>query len=334
MPTPKKASPEEEEQGFVEDEEEEVVSVRRKKNPPKRSISLGVPEGLGKYLVMVVLAFMVSMAVVNFNGVTKEVFDTNLTNIAETIETIKADVVSAKDVASKAGAGVSEKITADVAGATKGLADRVGAVEQQANTAVDKADSANTRVGTAESNISDLKSDYSAVTAELASIKDSLKAVELKASGLTTRIEALEETPSEPSGGGGGETIPNVDITAKVTDEGILNTSDNSTTGTIKLTLTNNGTKDIEDIVLYVYIFLDDCYLTNQTISASYGSWSVRERQREEIQIKGRISRLSEGENRRIYIDVTSFANDYWFGRTTYLDTSSNDVEVVDWNYE
>jgi HAMP domain-containing protein len=146
---------------------------------------------------------------------------------------------------------------------------------------------------------------------------------------LITRIQALETLPINTSGGG-VSAIPNVNMSVTVVDEGSLQT-DSSTLGEIKLTMVNSGTRDITDIVVRMYVYFDNNGSANQTVSATYGTWTPRIRQIPEIEIRGRLARLNAGETKRVYIDIKSWAS--IVGDVTILDTSASDLEVVDWNY-
>lgn len=233
------------------------------------------------------------------------------------------------------------KVTALTAEITKAQA----VATQATNAAGQAANAANQAASTIQSSLSGVvKSDQlasvnnnvSALNSQLAAKATQVDVTSLKAlvTDLQTRLLAAEAklTPSTTSTGG-SSSIPGVTIVVDVKDEGTLQ-SDNSTRGEIKVTFTNSGTKDIEDLVVSLLAYTDDCSLANQTLTTSgYGAWSVRTRQIDEIEIRGRLAKLESGEIRKIYLYIKSFANDYKLGNTTYLDTSSSEIDVISWDY-
>lgn len=210
----------------------------------------------------------------------------------------------------------------------------LGNVNNQVNNVQNTVNSLKTQVSNQNSKIDNAVKGIASLNSKVDSLTKANTAQNTKITALEAKVKALEATDGSSSGSTVKSTIPNVTISAKVTEEGVL-TSGNLTAGEIKLTLVNSGKRDIEDVVLYVYVYFDNCSYTTQKItSSSYGSWSIRERERDYVELKGRLSRLVEGESRRIYIGLTSKASRYYEGEVTYLDVSSSDVEVVDWNYE
>lgn len=249
------------------------------------------------------------------------------------INSVTAGLVTKEDIDAKY-ATVAGQISQSLDSIPSVITAQVNTVVGSINTQVNNVANA---VSTQTARIDGVVSSISSLTTKVDELNPKIIALQSQLASAEARIKVLETSPpsSSPSSSGGGDSIPNVSIDVKVTDEGTLQTSDNSTSSEIKLTFANNGIRDVEDVVVYLYAIFDDCQLSNQTIvSASYGSWTIRERQRDEIQIKGRIPRLSDGETRRIYIVLKSYANDYWVGnRVTYLDVSDRDLDIVDWNY-
>ncbi len=200
-------------------------------------------------------------------------------------------------------------------------------------------DSLNNQISSVKSNVSALDGRVSAAVSDEANLTKQVgelitKNTELEASNktLSDRITVLEgKLTSSTSTSGGEEVISGLTIKAEVKDEGTLQ-SNNSTLGEIKLTLSNNSGRDIEDLIVSDFVYFDTPTIANQSISVSgYGTWTIRTRTTDEMEIRGRLAKLANGEIRKVYIYVTSWG--YIVGETTYLDTSSKDMTVVSWDY-
>ena len=315
--------------GMVEDEFEEQPSLTPPVRVPKGGkVDLGSMKGtilVSAVVTIVILTFMTIAGGVGL--VTKKDFTANIQEFVTTVETAKSELEVAKTDAENAIKGipaiVSSQVVTQVAGQLNTLSTTVGAASGKVDTMTTTVQNLNTTVTQANARIATL-------TEEIASLKANDTDYEHRL------LELESPTNDSSSTGGDGSDIPNVAIDVKVTDEGtfhaIYGESFNITESEFKMTFVNNGLKDIEDIVLYVYIIFDNSEgATQGIISSSYGSWSIRERQREEVQLKGRLSRLEAGESRRIYITMVSSGND---NGTTYIDVGDSDVEIIDWNYE
>lgn len=267
--------------------------------------------GTGRIVLLSALVTIVLLVLMSVSGgvvfVTKKDFTANMAGLLATMEQAKADLTKSQSAVTSAiqsvPATVANQVSASIAQATSQW---------------------NSQLSTVNASVQNNTAALNSAKAEIATLKEKVSALEIQVADLKAKLAA----PS--SSGGGGTTIPGVTISATVTEEGVLQ-ADGTTVGEIKLALANAGTTDIVDVVLSIYVYFDGCADANQIISAaSYGSWSIRESSRSEIQLKGRLARLTVGQSRRVYIDIVSVGVD---NKVTYLDTSTSDVEVVDWNY-
>lgn len=276
----------------------------------------------GQAIVSAIVTIVILM-LMSFAGgamfVTKSDFTSNWETMTVALEEAQKDLETAKTSVDTAVQGIPAVLTSQI------------------NTAVTQSTSQwSSQLAYVQDGIQQLNTAYNNNANSIATLQGKITTLEGKITTLETQIEELEEDYIAPSEAEGGDEIPGVDIDVKITDEGTFystyGASSNITISEFKLTLDNTGVHDIEDVVLYVYLWFDNCSTANQgIISSSYGSWSVRERQRDEVQIKGRLSRLIAGESRRVYIVMASAGTN---NDVTYMDVSSNDVDVVDWNYE
>lgn len=300
--------------------------------PRKPKIDRQVLIAIGILAVCVVALFMW----VNNSMVSKKDFSTNVDNILADMGTMQTSLNTFQDSVKTIGnlntqvSQVADKVntlTNEIASVKSGL-------DKYAKT--DSLSQTNTNLTNIQNNLNTLQSQVNNLKqVDTSSLSASIETLKTQVTTLETKVNELSISGSGSSSGDTSVSIPNFSVDVRVVDEGTLQSSDNSTIGQIKITLTNSGSRDIEDLVVYLFVCFDDCYLANQSVSAREGTWSVRERQRDEIQLKGRISRINDGETHRIYLDIKSFANDYWEGgRVTYLDVSTSDLEIVDWNYE
>ena len=347
-----------------EDWRKEWEEEQRRNQPPlrlERKARNGGGQGfdMGNPLVkMVMVAVVVTLVIVMGMGamgggafVTKSDFTKNIAGMVTTVETASADLVKTKtDIKAEvqtAVAGVPTTINnamattvtalnAQIADMSNRVNNFSGTIQSNTNEIiklVSKTDTANSNIATLNTQINALTTANTALSTKVTSLEAKVTALQTLATAYDVRIKALEATATPTTPTTVSSTIPNVTMTASVIDDGMLQ-SNNSTVGQIKFTMVNNGTKDISDITFYLYVFVENCGDIDATsIFATYGSWYVRDAYGDELQLKGSISRLDAGDTRRIYIDVTSYAYLYEQGRTTYLDTSSSDIDVVDWNY-
>ncbi len=302
--------------------------------------------GVGKIFVVslvvslvVVFVLMMMMNVGKF--VTKPEFDKNWGGMVASIDQAKATITQSRDTLDRAVANIPTTINTAMGATTNQLNQQITNVSNQVNNINSTLQGYTSKISDLTSKVDTANSNVNAANQKIADIKTSTDKSSVSIETLNTKVVALEarikafETPTPSTSGGSSVSIPGVTISVSVTDEGTLQASDNSTLGEIKLTLTNSGTKDIEDITVSLFVYFDDCGYSNQTItSASYGSWSIRERQVDEIELRGRLTSLNAGYSRRIYIDIKSYSNSYQLGnRITYMDTSTSDLEIIDWNY-
>ncbi len=299
--------------------------------PPKRSVSLPII-----IIVSAILGAVLSFMLINVYFMPKLVqkanYDTDITNIVGDIGKMQTAITGKADSSIMAN---FNSLNTQVAQ----LNDKVDVINQTVTT-IPNGYASKTELSNAQASISDIKATITSIQTTINSMSPSVVAdLQAKLTALDVRVTTAEATiktlqTSTPSSSSGTPVIPNVTMTVSVPDEGTLQTSDNSTIGQLKITLVNSGTKDISDITLSLLVYFDDSANSNQSIvTSSYGTWSIRNRQVDEIELRGRLSTLNAGQTRRIYIDIKSYATNYQFGnRVTYLNTD-NDITVMDWNY-
>lgn len=225
-------------------------------------------------------------------------------------------------------------------------------VSNQANDAVNKVNGIQNTVNSITGNvqgqdgkISEMASKVNGFSSSLQELTNSDSQLSNSLNDLKTRLASAEATIKElttqptqtPSSGTNLSTIPNVTIDVNVIDEGILYTA-NATRSEVKITMVNKGTKDVDDIMLELSLFIEDAADESpqfpRTVSSNYGSWSVRSSDRYEMILRGRNMRLNSGETRRIYVDLKTWgtlSNLNGDRLTTY--TEFDGLEVMDWNY-
>ncbi len=270
--------------------------------------------GIIVYVAMIVLTLL-GVFYSSSNSISKDDF-------VKSMASMDTKVNGVLDTATKQGASmttainnlpstITNQVTTAVNNAMGQVTSRLSAIEGKANT-IDS----NLVKGLADANT------------KIDALKTQLTADE-------ARIKAMEDKLAPSTTDGSVTTIPNMTISASVLDEGTIQVSDNSTIGEIKISLVNSGTADIVDISLSTYIYFDNCGYSDQSItSASYGSWSIRNRATDEIEIRGKISRVEAGKSRKIYLDLRSKAYSYQAGNATTLDTSTSDIDIIDWDTE
>jgi hypothetical protein len=334
-------------------EEELEEEARRSRRIPLSTGSSGYrrpnnggssnPFNMQFIMIMAVVALAISYLMIGFIGVSKNDFTTNFQSVATSISGVQASVKADSD---KIGA---------IQSTVNGHTTQITTISTKADNAVNTANNAASKsdINGLQTKIDNMQA---SVTASNTKVTDTANSLNIKMDGLAknesdlsikittlqtdlaaaiARIAKLETVPTTPTPTTPAKVvIPNTSIAVSVTDEGTLQ-SDNSTVGELKLTLSNEGTKDIVDVVLDLFVYFDDGGNSAQSIvSSTYGTWSIRERNSEEIQLRGRLSRLTAGQTKRIYINIKSYANQYELGnRTTYMEASASDIDIIDWNY-
>lgn len=278
---------------------------------------------LGKQIIVSgIVALAVLFGLGNLGGgsfVTKQAFETNIKNITSTLTTATADITKQQADAKKIIDGIPAQVSDASAKASAQLATQVNGYSSQISTA-------STNAQNAVSKVDGLTAKVDSLTTQLAELKNTNAAYE-------ARIKALE-TPSTSGTTSVGSLPAGMSINAQVIDEGTLVNAptDNRTQGEIKVTMVNNGTKDLEDVVISLYVYVDNASSAPITLTASgYGTWNIRTRQSDEIEIRGRLTRLIKGETRKIYLSV--FSQAIVPGEATYIDVSNSDVELISWDY-
>jgi chaperonin cofactor prefoldin len=311
--------------------------VQERPKPPEREAfkdespsGFKMPSGAMLYVIVLGIIFGVSYLVNMMFGVQKSGWDAKVAGINSTISTMQAEVKSAKDSIATAVNNMPSTIETKVTSALSSYSQRITTLENNVQSAKGQAESVANRLNQEIPPLKEATNDLtSTVNKNKEAVDAKITALETQIVSLNNRIAALET----PATSGGDTSIPNFSIEVKVTDDGTIRPSDNATLGEIKLVLTNSGTKDITDLTLYLTVLFDNAAGANQEIvSASYGTWSFREKFRDEVQLKGRMTKIAKGETRRIYIVLSSLANDYQHGRTTFIETSNQDVDIIDWN--
>ncbi len=329
------------------------------RNPPPtppRNVGGGISVGGGtgkSVLISVVVTAVIILIMTLMGGVgfvTKSDFDKNMGDMTTTLAALRKDITNSLSEMTATVKAVPTSVTNQVNAATSQYGSQINNINQGlvdvkrdlgTYAKTDSLTQINSTMTSLKSTVDSLVNTVNTFKAshssEMVALNISVTDIKAQLVALDTRLKALE-IPSGGGGGGSGKVvIPSVVITAGVTDEGTLQTTDNSTIGEVKLSLANNGTRDIVDVVLDVYVYFDSNSGTTQVVtSVSYGSWSIRERSSDEIQLRGRLTRLYAGQTRRIYIDIQSWGIPIGINgarNTTYLSVSANDVEVSDWNY-
>lgn len=297
-------------------------------------------EKLAPMLVPAILSILLVMIYLNQFVIpkllTKADFETNFNGLVTRIDEAQASVAS-----------------------MQGVVGGINAVNEQVNQLSGQVSSLSQSVSTMQSNlgnyapagsIQQASADVASIRGSVDSMQSDVNSAKQTVSALSTSVETLKAqvatiegkiASGSPSGGSGSSSssasIPDVDVDVSVIDEGMIQASDNSTIGEIKIVLTNRGSQDVTDVVMRLYIWFDGCEAGTQEVNSStYGSWSMRTRQVDEVELRGRLSRLTAGESRRIYLDIKSWGQlRDTSGRrySTYLDTDEGDVEMIDWNY-
>ena len=334
-PKPRKATPEEEELGYVPEEDEphkrrpmhrnRQDSDRQERrdrddSPPRRrrpSNSLG---GLGLYkgyIVTGVTVIIIAYMMIGMVGVTKKDFTTNFQGVSATIEAINKDVLASKTIVDNTVAGIPDMINDLVAEqidkATKVFSDwRV------------RADTTLTVQG---KSITQLQADMSAVddrvmarndvvdenTAKIDELvgwrgrADNTMSNTLPASiaVLEARIVALE---ARREGSGSADVDELIDIDVRVLDEGFpTSTIDDTTIVSLKLMITNDSTRDVEDLVVSIIMHVEDTNVVSSftiTDESGDGNWYIRTTHSRAVEIRNSRADIDAGEEWRTYIDV------------------------------
>ncbi len=175
-----------------------------------------------------------------------------------------------------------------------------------------------------QASISSIQSDLNGVKSTLASIpasvtsvqtsvtslqstvnglQTSLNSLQTSVTALTTRVTALEI----PASGGGGGSISGTPFNVKLTvlDEGTFNSSDNSSTASIKLVVTNNSTVDVEDLIMSVRLYVDANGNPALYTLSGDDSWYIKSTQSQTAEIRNkRGTILKAGKTWKFYLDL------------------------------
>ncbi len=288
--------------------------------------------------VIVSIVVVVVMSMMGFsNWATKDTLKLNFDNLQTAIVKIQTDtdanvnsikqtVTGVQNTINTLLSSITTQVQNQITQATTLLTAQITSIQSQVNnmastvkSASDKADQSATAISNLSAKVESYRTQQAIDEAKIVDFDTRLKATEAKLVPTTTPT-------------GTSTSIPGVTITVDVKEEGTLQ-SDNSTLAEIKVIINNTSAVNIEDLVLSIFVYIDQCGYANQTLTVSgYGSWSIRNRSTDEIEIRGRLTTLSSGDKRNIYLDIKSFAIDYQHGNVTYIDTSSKDLEIISWD--
>jgi len=283
------------------------------------------------YIIMAIIAIAITFVFTSFITpmVGKKVYQNDITRI-------EADLVAMRGTDTE----LSGKING-VVSTTQSQSSKTDTISARIDSIVNKVGEVTSNIGnlasksSVESGINGVKTEVNTAKTSIVKLEEKIATQTTTIDTLTTKVAALEAKAVTPPPNT-GSSIPGVTITTTITDEGALVTSDNSTHGEVKFVISNTSTRDIEDIVISLTVWIDDCgYANLTTMSASgYGTWSIRNSQTDEIELRGRLASLEAGETRKIYFTIKSFAINYQVGgRTTTLDTDNEGIEIISWDY-
>ena len=223
---------------------EELEELEPTLEPPggvgKPRLNLG--GGLGMMIaVSAVVAFMV-FAVMGLMGggsfLTKKQFEDNLAGMVETLNQAKAEVAVAQSTVDTAIAGLPTTVTAQVNTAMGAVLTRLTAAE--------------TNMTTFQAQLTAFETSTTTDVAALAALKASLTALQTQVTALTTKVDSW--TASTPSGSSVVEGDLLVEIKVQSLYDEVYLPKDTPINTEIpvalKLKLTNNSAKDMEDIML------------------------------------------------------------------------------------
>ncbi len=180
------------------------------------------------------------------------------------------------------------------------------------------------RISSLQSSISAIQTDInsfkgsipnvSAITAKIDGVQTSLDKLSaqvtadgVKITALETKVAALQSTSTSVSGGSGTTTGSGV-VAYKLSmlDEGFATGADNSTMASFKLTVTNNTSADITDLIMSVTIYVDSMATpTSYTLSKSGDkSWAIRYSSGKTLEIRNTRADLLKGQSWKTYFDL------------------------------
>jgi len=201
------------------------------------------------------------------NFVTKKDFESNFANISasinETISTLNTKSASLDTALN----GLSSKV--DEAVSSK-ISNQLANITQQANNAVSSANSAKETANNFDSKINTLTNDVATLTSKITALIARIDAIEV----------AIDEIlAEEDTGGSSGGNATNEYVTVKLKIQGgmpYMAVSDNQSQAVMRIIIENKTDKDIEDVVIGLYIIpypIQDTNLTTMKITGGALGW-------------------------------------------------------------
>jgi len=295
--------------------------------------------GLGQYIVMLVLALLVSYVMTSYIGVAKSDFTKNFQEVTASVNTAKAEVKASQDAIASAINNLPNSITTQVNNAINAVTTRLTAVEGTANNANQQTTVISGKVDTANSNISNLTNSVTSLTnkvnddiAKLVVANSVISTLTAQLTADEVRIKALEDKATTTPTPTPTSTAP-FTYTTLITNDGDATATDNTTTFSMKLTLENPTTSDLEDISIVIPV---DISSPKNIIgrSMSVSNWSFQEFGTDYIILKGRNIKLNASEKRRIYFDVTLYFSGSISSGSWSVDINDKDIDILSWDYK
>ena len=161
-----------------------------------------------------------------------------------------------------------------------------------------------------------IKSKDEAITANAVRIDEVIGwrgRVDTTVSNNLTKITALEariivlEARIDRTSSSGGDIDELVDIDVRVLDEGFPTGIDKTAIISLKVTVTNESTQDLEDLIVSIVLYVED---TNSVVSfvleeSGDERWYIRTQQSRAVEIRNTRADIDAGEDWRTYFDIT-----------------------------
>jgi TolA-binding protein len=336
---------------------EERARVEDSGEGERRKPSMG--GGITQYIIMLVLALIVSYVMTSYIGVSKGDFTKNFQEVTASVNTVKAEIKASQDAVTSAVNNLPNTVTTQVNNAIGQFNSRITAVEgtannanQQVSTIAGKIDTANSNITTLTNNINTLANSVTEasnkiadVSAKLATANSGIDALKAQLTSDEARIKVLEDKLAGTGSGGGTSSIPEpFTYTTLITNDGdaTTTTTDTSTPPittytapfSFKLTLENPTESDLEDISIIIPIDVSTPKnIVGRTIATS--GWTFQEWGTDYLTVKERSIKLNAGEKKRIYIDIMIyFSGSISSGDSWSADINDKDIDILSWDYK
>lgn len=190
-----------------------------------------------------------------------------------------------------------------------------------------------TLVGTVSSDMGTLKNDMSTLKSGLSTEGDRLTVANTSIAALEERIKVLEDKAVEETATTGGAPI-SYKITVFDEEFSASLVSGSSTVVGLKFSIQNTSTRDLQDLVFEIPIYLDYSGVSLQSASLSTsggGNWHIKEAQSHTLIIRNTRMSIGASERKQIYFDITLVFNKPMDGG---LECDDSDIELIGWDYK